>query len=196
MLAMFDGFSSLDKFFVICAILGGALLSVRIVLQFLGLTAEHDFSSVDSSDISGAAHGHNASELGFKILSLQGLTAFFLMFGLVGLALSRQSSVGPFLSIAGATASGLLMVYIMAKIFTAMKRLQSSGNIDIKHAVGLPATVYANIPADSTGQVQLTIHDRLRIYDASAKDKTEIKTGSRVKVVEVIGNTLIVEKSV
>jgi len=158
--------------------------------------AEHDFDTGAIDSHPGDIPQHDAADVGFKLLSLQGLTAFFLMFGLVGLALSRQTKAGSLVTMVGATAAGLVMMLVMAKIFTSMKRLQASGNIDVKNALGTTGTVYADIPADGTGQIQICIQGRLRIYDAKTKDSTPIKTGMPVIIVDVIANnTLVVKKS-
>ena len=92
------------KFFLICAIVGGLFVLFRLIMQFIGLG--HD----GGSDLDAGGHdidGHHAdSDIGFKILSLHGLTSFFMMFGLVGLALYRQSRMGVFISMAGAVVAG------------------------------------------------------------------------------------------
>lgn len=197
----FNDLTGLEKIFAVCAILGGTLFIVRLILQFLGLHGHDVGGGVDTSgmDIAHAGHGDvgtgHESDIGFKLLSLQGVTAFLLMFGLVGLAMSKQTTAGPVWSIVVAVAAAFVTVLLMAKVFSSMGRLQSSGNIDVSKAVGLPGVVYLNIPADGVGQVEITIQNRMRIYDASSADKTALKTGDRVKVKAVVGeNTLVVEK--
>lgn len=204
MLAAFEGFSGLEKFFAYCALIGGLFLLVRIVFQFIGVGGDHDAATIDSADASvgldaghaDAANQHHGTDVGFKLMSMQGLTAFFLMFGLVGLALLRQSHVGPGWAIIGACAAGLATVWVMAQIFSSVRRIASSGNIDIRRAIGSIGTVYATIPPHTMGQVQITIQGRLRIYDAVAPaTPAAVETGTRVKITDVISdNTLVVEK--
>ena len=60
---------------------------------------------------------HPDSDIGFRMISLQGLSAFFMMFGLVGLALYRQSQVGVIISIVGAVAAGMGSVWVIGITF-------------------------------------------------------------------------------
>jgi membrane protein implicated in regulation of membrane protease activity len=117
---------------------------------------------------------------------------FFLMFGLVGLAMHRGSQLDDTISIMGGFISGALMMLVIAKMMQMLFRLQSSGNLNLSDAVGHVGTVYLHIPEGGTGQVQLTIDGRMRIYDAVTVDKRPVKTGDRVEVTEVIDEHLLV----
>ena len=201
MVAFLEQFEGLEKFFLVCAVAGGVLFVVRLVLQFLGgdTGAHHDMGApVDMGG--GDIHGDTVADssdayLSFKILSFQGLTAFFMMFGLVGLAMMRQTQGREILSLAVAVAAGLATVWLIGLIFRKAGGLQSSGNIDMKNAVGQQGEVYLGIPAAGIGKARITVQDRLRIYDAVSKNKTEIKTGQRVRVLEVTPqDVLVVER--
>jgi len=198
-MGIFNSLTGLEKLFAVCAVIGGTLFVIRLVLQFMGLH-DHDMGAdVDGAGIDAADAGHDVgmgdSDISFKLLSLQGVTAFLLMFGLVGLAMSKQTNAGPAWSVIVGAVAALVTVWLMARFFSSMTRLQSSGNINLSRAVGLEGIVYLNIPAEGTGQVELVIQDRMRIYDASSADKTPLKTGERIRVKSVIaGNTLVVEK--
>ncbi len=190
-----NAFTWMDKFFAFCAILGGLLFLARMVLMFLGA---HDGMDVDAHGDFGAGHGdagHTDTDMSFKLLTFQGLTAFFMMFGLVGLGMHYQSGMGTTISVFAAMAAGVGSMWIIARIFALMMRLEESGTLDLKQAIGEEGTVYLNIPADGTGKVQVAVDDRLREFEAYAKDKIEIKTGERVKVVWIDSDdVLVVEK--
>jgi hypothetical protein len=202
-------FSTMEKLYLICAIIGGILFVVRLVLQFVGGDGggDYDTGAVDAAgvdmhgdfgdhlgDHTGGGDMHDAY-LSFKILSFQGLTAFFMMFGLVGLAMARQSEYDPTTCMVVALGAGVGTVWIIGLIFRKAGSLQASGNIDLRNAVGQEGEVYLTIPSAGTGKAQVTVQERLRIYNAVANDKTEIKTGQRVRVVEVTAqDVLVVEK--
>jgi membrane protein implicated in regulation of membrane protease activity len=194
------GFNSLDRIFLISTLLGGALFVARLALNLIGHHGEFGDGGVDvgHADIGGMSHdiGAHGTESSFRLLSVQGLTAFFLMFGLMGLALHRGSRVGEVTAIFGAFLVGVATMALMAKLAQMMQHLQSSGNVDIGQAVGCSGVVYLHIPAGGgTGQVQIDVMNHLMVLDAMAEDKQEIKTGERVEVVEVIaGNVLVVKK--
>lgn len=181
--------SPLEWVFAICALVGGVLFILRLIMQFVGMGADHVDISV-SHDVGGGD-----SDASFKILSLQGVTAFLLMFGLVGWVMLR-GGLGMIWSIAGAIAAGTATMFFVLWLFHSFLKLQGSGTLDLKNAVGVEGTVYLRIPAGGTGKVQLTVQGRLLTLDAVSDAKEEIKSGGRVKVESIVaGGVLKVSKS-
>ncbi|RLD09162.1 MAG: hypothetical protein DRI44_09105 [Chlamydiae bacterium] len=205
MTAFFESLNGIEKIFLICAVIGSTLFLIRTVLFFIGGDADSDVDGdfdgevdvdidgdidVDASDI-----GHIDSMASFHIFSLHGITGFFMMFGLVGLAMSRQSNLTPAIAVGGGLIAGVFTMWLVAKIFMGMKKLQSDGTLNIKNAIGADGTVYLNIPADGTGKVQVVVQESLKIFNAVSANKEKIKTGENVKVINVIsGNVLVVRK--
>jgi len=189
---MFSNLSGLEIFFLCCAAVGGIFVLLRLIMQFAGVHADSDPTADAAVDVD--AH-HADSDVGFKFLSLHGLTAFFMMFGLTGFALFRQSNMGHLISILGAVAAGFASVWVIGKLFAMVGKLQSSGTIPLKSAIGCEGTVYLNIPAAGYGKVTITVKNRLREFDATTRDKTELKTGTAIRVVATSGDILVVEKS-
>ncbi len=187
-LSNFDG---VEIFFMVCAAVGGTFVLLRLVMQFIGL--DHHAVHTDGGDISFDTD-HPDTDAGFKALSIHSITSFFMMFGLVGLAMYRQSQMGVVLSMVAAILAGLGSVWVIGKLFGLAARLQSSGNIQIDTAVGAQGRVYLTIPVDGTGIVNVKVSDRLREYEARSHDNAEIKTDTPVQVLWVEGNTLVVQK--
>jgi membrane protein implicated in regulation of membrane protease activity len=182
--------SGTETFFLVCAALGGGIFFVRLIIQLVGGLNDLD------TEIS-AGHGdieHADADSSFKHLSIQGLTSFFMMFGLVGFALLRGSRTSEAIALLGAVAAGFATVWVIGKIFTVFRGLQSSGTIDIRSTLGEKGTVYLTIPAGGPGKVQIVVKGRLREFSAISRDQIEIKTGTPVHVVQIDGNILIVEK--
>lgn len=186
-------------------IIGGTLFLLRTIMMLVGggLGGEDfdtDFDgdldvdvSMDFDHAIDHAGTSSDSDFSFKMLSMQGLTAFFMMFGLVGLALVN-AKVLTGLTIVGGIFAGLFAVWLISMVFAQMKRLQSDGTINIKNAVGETASVYLTIPAVGSGQVQVIVQGTLKIFDAVSTEGAEFKTGSKVRVVRVIDHhTLEVE---
>jgi len=197
----------LELLFVICAAFGTILFVIRLILMFIGGggeegAADGDVSGLDGAEGVGGADVHDFghhdisdSDLSFKALSLQGLTAFFMMFGLVGWALERQGNVPALLSIAGGAAAGFATVWVMKKIFLMAGSLKSSGTLDLQNAIGQEGLVYLTIHPGQIGKVQVVVQGRLSVLNAIAEDHNEeIKTGQRVWVVRISADTLVVEK--
>jgi membrane protein implicated in regulation of membrane protease activity len=189
---LFSQFNGVEVFFLICAVIGGLFVFFRLITQFLGLGHEdHGDFSTDGHNIDGH---HPDSDIGFKILSLHGLTSFLMMFGLVGLALFRETQIGIFFSMIAAIISGLASVWVIKKMFSAFGKLQSSGTIQVDQTVGAQGNVYLTIPRGGMGRVLINVKNSLREYDATAADEMEIPTDTPIRVVWVDGKVLVVEK--
>ena len=209
------GLSGLDRVFMICAVLGGLLFLIRNVMMFVGHdNSGHDGAGIHVDDFSGghaggltggdsgdgSAHGDSSSDTSFHLLSLQSITVFFLMFGLVGLCIHigldfQKMPIGDGLAIIGAGIGGFIAIWIVGAVMSYMAMLQSSGTISLHNAVGQNATVYLHIPAGGTGKVNVTVQGRLQVLDAIAEDKQlEIATGTDVEVTDVRNNILVVRR--
>lgn len=202
-----ENWGAMEIFFLGCALVGGSLFAFRLILMFVG-GGDTDFDAdVGEVDVGDADLDVDADmdadtdiddagpDLSFRLLSFQGLTAFFAMFGLVGLAMMRQSGQDQFRALAAALAGGCATVWIMKFLFKKASILQSSGNIRMQNAVGSEGDVYLNIPADGIGKARVRIQNHLKIWDARTEDGQDIKTGERVRVSRVVdGNMLIVQK--
>jgi len=189
------GLTLIEVIYWASTILGGTLFILRLGMMLVGADLGSD--SVDTDvhtgdfDISG---DHADADISFKLLSVQGLTSFFMMFGLVGLALLR-ANLHVLITIVGGMLAGLVMVAVTGVIFSQMKRLQTDGTINIQNTVGADGTVYLTIPRNGTGQVQVIAQGSLKIFDAVSSGRNQINTGTKVRVTGVAsGNTLIVEK--
>lgn len=189
----------------VATIIGGTLFVLRTILLVIGGGFGGDDFEVDDIDVDPdfdvdhdieADHSGSFadSDFSFKLLSTQGITAFFMMFGLVGLAFAKANAL-IIVSLLGATAAGLFSVWVISILFMQMKRLQSDGSINIQNALGQNGSVYLKIPSNGTGQVQITIQGALKIFDAYSEDKETINTGEKISVTKIIDhNTLGVKK--
>lgn len=182
----FSNLAGIEIFFSACAVIGGIFVTIRMILQFIGADADSFDADVD------AAGGD--SDASFHVLSIQSLSAFFLMFGLVGLAMHRQSGASPGASILGGVIAGCLSVWLIGKLFTLVSQLQSSGTLDNSAALNNEGNVYMTIPEGGQGKVTIKFSGRLREFDAAAQDGQEIATGEPVRVIKVSGRTMIVER--
>ena len=110
----------LELVFTVCALIGGTLFLIRLVLQLLGFGSE--LSADHPGDVD-ASH----TDASFKMLSLLGITAFLMMFGLGGRAMleSRPGQALPALVVA--LLAGGISLWLMAWLFKAMKKMQSDG---------------------------------------------------------------------
>jgi membrane protein implicated in regulation of membrane protease activity len=189
------GLSVIELVYWVSTVIGGTLFLLRTLMMLFG----GDFGGEEldggmDADTSGFEEvDHDATDASFKLLSLQGLTAFFMMFGLVGLA-TLYSGVPMLFSVPAGVIAGIFTVWVISLIFAGMLGLQSEGTLKIENAVGQEGEVYLNIPPKGTGQVRVAVQGSLRIFDASSASGKKLATGDKIKVVNVVsGSILMVE---
>ena len=175
----------IDTVFLCAAILGGGVFAIRTLLQLFGVGGGE---GAELDDV------HTDADQGFRVLSLQGLSAFFMMFGIVGLALVRESGISPPLALGIALVPGVFSVWVIGRLFELMGRLSSSGTLNLYSAIGQEGSVYLTVPREGVGQVEVIVQGRLGVFQAREHEGHEVATGTRVRVVGVAaGDVLVVQ---
>lgn len=162
------------------------------------MTGDADFSG-SVSDTAGdgdtwLSEGDVDFDSGLRLLTVRGMVAFFAVGGWVGIA-AIDLGAKVWLASLAAVAAGLVALWLVAVIFKALMRLQSSGNVDLKNAVGVIGEVYLRIPPEMQGQGKVSVQIQERLIEAAAMtmSSVELKSGSSVRVVAVRGDRLLVE---
>jgi hypothetical protein len=140
---------------------------------------------------SGEAH---ASDTGFGLFSVRTVSAFMTLFGLTGWA-GIRAGWSTTLTLFAALTAGLIMLFAVAWLFHAQKRLASSGTVNPANAVGKTGRCYLRIPALNGGKGKITVAVQGRTIELSAfTNGREIATGAEVRVVrQVTPDTFEVE---
>jgi hypothetical protein len=169
-------------FFVACAVLGGALLVLQVVLAVVGIDGAH--GDLDGHH-DGLAHvvGH-----GLDLFSARSITAGLAFFGLAGAGAAR-AGWRPGLATFCAATAGLAAMLAVAWIMSQLLRLEDDGTVRVDRAVGAPATVYLAIPGEKggAGKVTLTLQGRTVEYQAVTAG-APLPTGAPVIVVDVVSS--------
>lgn len=176
----------LERTFWIFALVSTILFFIRIGLMLIGSGGE-DLEGLDVDvDI-------GDTDVAFEIFSINSLTAFFMMFGWVGLACYKQYSLSAPKSVLFALLAGVISMYITAYIFKLSKKLVSKGSsFSINDTVGKTAKVYQKINAQGRGKVQISVGGgMLREFDAVSEDKKDIESFTMVTIVKVIDNNTV-----
>jgi hypothetical protein len=148
------------------------------------------------ADLAGGDTGHPGADASFKVLSLQGITTFVMMFGLVGMAMRVDEQASALVSLTIAVAAGAGSTWVIGRIFFYFTRLQSSGNLDMKTALGATGQVYLTVGPDKTGKVTVTVGNRSLTLDAIVETGETLVTGTPIKVARVISDTTVsIEKN-
>jgi membrane protein implicated in regulation of membrane protease activity len=176
----FASFNNVEQMFVLAGVVGGIILVFRLILTIVGLDHHGGMDGV-----------HADGDGAFQALTIQGISSFFTMFGVVGFTLYHNASVGLLLALIGALAAGIFSLWIMHRLFRAMLRLQSSGTVSLFAAVGSEGSVYLTVGKDG-GRVQINFANRLREFEAVSADGSTLPTGTAIRVQSVEANTLVV----
>jgi hypothetical protein len=184
---MLDWWSSISlesEIFYAIGIVALAVLLMQIFLTLIGIDAHHD------ADLSGGVH-----DSGLGLLSVRTITAFFVGFGWGGVIILNHGHSLP-MAVLGGFGTGFVFLLTTAFLIRNLLRLQSSGNLNYRNAIGVVGTVYSTIPGAERGggQLELMIQGRLTMAEAYTKAAHDLKPNSKARVVDLIGeSTLLVE---
>ena len=185
--AFADLLANSREFYFYLAIGGSVIFVFQLVLILIGIGGD-DFdvvSDADSSDLD-LSGGGDLTLVSF--FSIRSLIAFVTFFGWAGFFWGH--------TIAGFLISifcGLVMMVLTTLTVWLFIRMQKSGNVNNEDFLGQVGSVYLTIKADETGLVTVRLPDCTRQIRALADE--ELKAGTTVKVVDILGGDLFkVEK--
>ncbi len=179
--------TTLEVLFMMCAFLGTAFFLILMAMMMLGDILGGVFDSVFDTDMS------MDTDLAFELFSIQGLAAATMMFGYVGMFTLSATDTEVFAVIAGGVA-GAASMYGVGMMLKGINNLQADGTMKYEDAIGERGQVYSRIRPNESGEIQVAVDATLRTLTARAKDKSLfIGTGDFIRVLDVIGSTMIVE---
>lgn len=181
----FDGMSTLEQTYWGIALLGSAVFLIIFVLTFIG-GGDSDMDA-DASDFESDDGG-----VGFQFFTFKNVVAFFTIFGWTGITcIDNGLSTG--LTLIISVIAGLLMMVLTSSLFFWVNKLSASGTLKIKNAIGVIGEVYLPIGAKRTkmGKVQIKVQGSLRELEAITDNEEELKTGTMVKVTEIVSAELL-----
>ena len=192
---MTEWWTSLDLFMKILwciAIASSLIFIIETVLTFIGADVEMDMDTdFDMPD------GGFEGDPSMNLYTFRNLVNFLLGMSWTAILLNGQITSKALL-MAIAFAVGAILVFAVMMLFKGLSKMQQSGNINVfESAVGCNGKVYLTIPGErkGTGKVQININNSVREYDALTDSEDDLKTGTSIKVTEVIdASTLIVEE--
>jgi len=160
-----------DFVFVVCALVGGGLLFITVLLD----------------DILGAVFDFDVG--GVSLMPL--LLSFISMFGVGGLFATQVLDMhGGQAAIVG-TAFGLVGMGIAYVLFSVLRRAEAPEPFSTSDLIGDTAFVSVGIPAGRYGSVLVKKEGQTHEYSATAA--MDVTVGTTARVIGVGGNGLIVE---
>ena len=205
----------LNTLFLIAAVVGGTIMVCQFLLTMLGLgDSDAEFGEagdfevdaggdVGDFDADGDHHttihhaadadvDHIGSSRLFQVLSFRSVVAAIAFFGLGGLG-GASMGYSPAITVAIASIAGLAALYGMYSVMNLLYSMQSSGNVDIRNALGKPATIYIPVPAagGGKGKVQVTVQGRTMEYEAITEDNEPLSTGENVVINRILSSDVV-----
>ncbi len=174
----------LETVFLICALVSTIFFFIRVVMMLIGIGADH------SDDVFNAHQSHDMhSDIAFEMLSINTITAFFMMFGWIGLTCYKEFAMKSLPSIGVAFLGGVFCMVLTAYLFKQMRKLASKGSsFTMNDAVGLTATVYQRIPAKGSGKINVVVRGMTREIEAQSEDQVDIESFKTVKVIRLVSD--------
>ena len=172
----------MGTFFLTCALLGGGILVLQLLLSVLGF----DFGADDiPHDLGHDPPGSADASDGLNLLSVRAVAAGVAFFGLAGWG---ASTAGWHVALAVALAAvvGFSAMVAVAIVMRWLLTLEDDGTVRIEGAIGQAATVYVPIPGESAGagKVTLALQGRTVEYQA-VTPYGPLATGTLVTGVDV-----------
>ena len=197
-----ESLSTLSRVLYCIAVPSTLILLLQTIFSITGIGDDADVNLSDTGDDicpngdnGSVTHVHgNFSSL--RLFTLQGIVAFFAVFGWVSIAAVSGGIPGVGAVTLGFVA-GFFAMYGVAKLIQISGKLAENGTVDFRNAIGETAAVYIPIPpkGEGEGKVTLTLQGRFMECSAVSNEKELLKTGTVVRVTDLNGETLVVERS-
>ncbi|OGV39343.1 MAG: hypothetical protein A2020_08935 [Lentisphaerae bacterium GWF2_45_14] len=170
------------------ALFGTAIFLVQLVMVFFGMQGDTDTDA--DGDISFGEHA-DTGIYDLRFFSLRTIIAFITFFGWGGVMWGDAGWGGFF----GASACGILMMFVTAFMIFGLIHLQKSGNIYHSDYIGCTGSVYLKIPAGRVGSGIVTASVKGTQREIKAVADEELPTGTAVTIEsELDGTRFLVKK--
>ena len=182
----FYAMSLFQQIYWVIAVVSTVILLILLVLTLIGGDAD-DFGGDVDMEIEGD------TGIAFQFLSFKNLMGFFTIFGWSGI--SCIDAGWPIWStILVSFICGLVMMLVMAATFYYLSKLQSSGTLNFKNAIGQVGEVYLTVGANRSniGKVSITVQGTLRELDALTDEEVNLELGNVVRVKEITDNGILI----
>lgn len=158
--------------------------------------AFHDLSA-HNSDAGFHDHSYNdsVSDTSMHLFTMQTIVAFFTVSSWTSIVLIG-SQVPKVISLAVGFILGAMTMVVIAKMMQLSMKLTENGTVDLRNAIGESATVYIPCPPKNSGmgKVTMTLQGQMMELGAFNEGDETLATGTKVIVVDVRGDDVIVEK--
>lgn len=178
-----NGLDLTEQIFALIAIPSTLVLLIQTLLMLFGIgdgvdtDLDLDGDGIPDLDVSPDDFGS------LHVFSIRGIAGMLCIGGWSGLVM-YQAGWSLWLTVLLSVVFGVITLLLLGYVMYGVSRLQSSGNVDIKTAVGKTGTVYIPIPAGRSGQgkVNVTLNETFMELEAVTQADRRLRTGETVRV--------------
>jgi membrane protein implicated in regulation of membrane protease activity len=185
-----EWFNSLEptlKIYWVVAGVASLIFVIQMIMTLIGMDVQDGLDADFDGDVS--ADGPS------QFFSLRNLTNFFLGFGWGGICFYNTFESKTWIVIF-ASLTGIVFVLMFFFLVKMILKLNKDNTFHTRETLNKTADVYLAIPASKSGKGKIQISIRGAVHEIDALTEGEkIATGSKVRVVEVVDNQMVlVEK--
>lgn len=177
-----EALNGTEQMYWAIALIATGIFVIQFILTIIGLDSDIEADFDDGS--------------GLGIISLRGLITFATFFGWTGIVVLNEGYTPP-KALMVAFLFGFLAMVSLAYLFARLYEMQETGTVDSFDAITKEAKVYIPIPEakDGKGRIHITLQNKLMEFDAIS-DGPPIKTGVKVKVIDVLNENVMLVKAI
>ncbi len=173
--------TSIESFLFYLGIFSTTMLVGKVLVSLFSGHHDHGMN---------ADHDHGGHFYG-NLLTIQNFITFFTMFSWVGLG-CLKIGFGLLPSLLLASASGITLMLSMVVLMVGASKLTQDSTQNIVDVIGKTGTVYLRIPSHRTGigKVNVVCGPLLEL-EALTDSETDILTGSTIRIVSIVGASMV-----
>jgi hypothetical protein len=185
-----NNLSNFQQVSFVVAVTASVIMLIFLLLMIIGVD-DTDFDGIDGPDIDVINDEPLIGFSGLRILTLRGILV------LISMGAWTSFLLEPIMHWAFAVIIGVLVgivsALLVALAFKASLKLESTGNLDYKNAIGKDATVYIRVPKNRTGKGKITFNmqERFVEVDAITEDLDDLMPKTSVVILDVIDETTL-----
>ena len=185
MMEWFSNLTDFEKFYWIITGVSSLFFIFILITTFIGGDVD------DVGDIDAEVDADTG--VGFQFFTLKNTVAFFAIFGWSGISCINAGYTQT-TTIIISVVCGFIMMIMVALLMFYMRKLNDSGTLKMKKALGAVGEVYTTIGAERSkiGKVQIKVQSSLRDLEALTDYNTDLTQGAVVEVVDYTSNGILI----
>lgn len=158
------------------------------------ITVHHDISGHHNADFHDHSYNDYVTDTSMHFFTLQTIEAFLTVSSWSSIVLVG-ADVPKVVALTVGSLLGIVTMALVAKMVQLSMKLSENGTVDLRNAIGESATVYIPCPPKNQGmgKITMTLQGQMMELGAFNEGDELLKTGTKVVVVDVRGDDVIVE---